>query len=60
MSFMLYLMGFIIFLAGLAYGAVRLGVDSLWVGIGVVILLGLGILTGVTKTRQRDPSEPTP
>jgi hypothetical protein len=27
-----------------------------WIGVGVLILAGLGILTGVARTRQRDPS----
>jgi hypothetical protein len=28
-----------------------------WIGVGAQILVGLGILTGVARTRQRDPSE---
>lgn len=54
MSFGLYLLGFLILIAGLIYGAVLMHVPSTWIGVGTVILLGLAILTGVTNTRARD------
>lgn len=57
MSFGLYLLGFIIVIAGLAWGAVTVGVSPVWVGIGALILLGIGIFSGVTRTRQKDPVE---
>lgn len=57
MSFGLYLGGFVLVIAGLAWGAVQLGVAPVWVAIGAVVLLGIGILSAVTRTRQRDPSE---
>jgi hypothetical protein len=57
MTFLLYIVGFIIFVGGLAYGAHLMGVSQTWIGVGVVILLGLGILTGAVRTRQKDPSE---
>lgn len=56
MSFGLYIVGFIILIIGLAIGAVLLHVPSQWIGVGVIVLIGLGILTGVTTTRHRDPS----
>ncbi len=55
-SFALYLIGFIILIAGLAYGAFMLGVALLWIGVCSVILIGLGIITGVAKTRSKDKS----
>jgi len=58
MSFLLYLVGYIIFIAGLAWAAVHVGINQTWIAIGAVVLLGLGIFTGVAKTRRRDPSEP--
>ncbi|MEO7149041.1 MAG: hypothetical protein ABIY40_03790 [Rhodanobacteraceae bacterium] len=57
MSFALYLIGMIIVICGLAYGAFMLHVAPQWIGVGVVVLLGIGILTGVARTRQKDPSE---
>jgi hypothetical protein len=56
-SFGLYLIGFILVIAGLAYAAHLAGLAPLYIGIGIVVLLGLGILTGVTRTKKRDPSE---
>jgi len=57
MSFGLYLVGFIVVIAGLVWGAVQLGIPGVWIGIGAVVLLGLGIVSGVARTRQRDPAE---
>ena len=56
MSFGLYIAGFVILIIGLAIGANMIHVPVQWIGVGVVILIGLGILTGVTRTKQRDPS----
>ncbi len=56
MSFGLYIVGFIVLILGLCMGAYLLHVPQQWIGVGVVVLIGLGILTGVTMTRQRDSS----
>jgi hypothetical protein len=56
-SFALYMIGFIMIIGGMAYGAFRLGVPQLWILIGAVILLGIGFTTGVSKTRRRDPTD---
>ena len=56
MSFGLYLIGFIVLIVGLALGAYLMHIPAQWIGVGVVVLVGLGILTGVTTTKQRDPS----
>jgi len=56
MSFALYLLGFAIFIGGVAWALIPVGVPQLYVIIACVILLGLGILTGVTRTRGKDPS----
>lgn len=56
MSFGLYIVGFVVLIIGLAIGANLMHVPAHWIGVGVVVLIGIGILTGVTATRQRDPS----
>lgn len=56
MSFGLYIAGFIVLIAGLAIGAHLAHVPPQWIGVGVVVLVGLGILKAVTNTRQRDSS----
>ena len=54
MSFGIYLVGYIIVIAGLSYGANLLHVPLQWIGVGVVCLAGIGIVHGVTATRQKD------
>jgi hypothetical protein len=56
MSFGIYMIGFIILIIGLGTGAFLMHVPPMWIGVGVLIMIGLGILLGVTSTRQRDPS----
>ena len=56
MSFGLYLVGFIILIVGLSIGAYLMHVPPRWIGVGVIVMVGIGILTGVTSTRRPDPS----
>lgn len=56
MSFALYLVGLVILVAGIAWGLVVAGVPHLYIAIASVILIGLGIVSGVTRTRGKDPS----
>jgi len=56
MSFALYMVGFVIFLGGLIWGAMEAGVPHLYIGIGAVILLGRGIFSAVGRTRSKDPA----
>jgi hypothetical protein len=59
MSFNLYVVGFLIVIAGVAWGLIRAGVPAIWVIIASIILFGIGILTGVSRTRSRDlPEDP--
>jgi hypothetical protein len=57
LSFGLYIVGFLIVIGGLIYGAVILHVPQQWIAVGGVILLGLAILTGVQATRQKDKAD---
>ena len=57
MSFALYLIGFIVLIVGLAIGAFLLHLPGHWIAVGVIVLVGLGILSGAANTRQRDPSK---
>ncbi|HVS88272.1 MAG TPA: hypothetical protein VHF01_08620 [Candidatus Acidoferrum sp.] len=56
MSFGLYALGFLIVIGGLVYGAYLMHVPAHWIAVGAIILLGIGIVTGVRSTRQKDPS----
>ena len=55
MSFGIYLFGYIVLIVGLALGANLLQVPMNWIIVGVVCLVGIAILHGVTVTRQKDP-----
>ena len=52
-SFGVYLIGFIILVIGLALGAHLAGVPSMWIAVGVICLVGIGILSAVKKTQGR-------
>ncbi|MES2817492.1 MAG: hypothetical protein V4812_00710 [Pseudomonadota bacterium] len=54
MSFGIYIVGYIIFITGLAIGAYLLNVPLQWIGVGTLCLVGIAIVHGVTATRQKD------
>jgi hypothetical protein len=56
MSFTLYLIGLVIFVAGVAWGLSVAGVSTTYTAIAAVIIVGLGILMGVSRTRTKDIS----
>jgi hypothetical protein len=56
MSFAIYVVGFVIMIVGLALGGYYLHVPAHWIVVGIVVMAGVGILSGVAKTRQRDSS----
>jgi hypothetical protein len=55
MSFGLYSIGFAVLIGGLIYGAHLAHMPARWIVVGAVVLCGVGILTGVKNTRQKDP-----
>jgi len=55
MSLALYLVGFLFVIAGLIYGATLLHVQTQWIAVGAIVLVGIGLLSGVKATRQKDP-----
>jgi hypothetical protein len=56
MSFGLYSIGFAIVIGGLIYAAYLVHMPAHWIAVGAVVLLGVGILSAVKATRQKDPS----
>jgi hypothetical protein len=55
MSFALYLIGLLLLVAGIAWGLTTMGLANVYVGIACVIVLGLGIMGAVSRTRAKDP-----
>ena len=54
MSFWMYIVGYCIFIGGVAVGATLLNVPLKWIGVAVLCLVGIAIVHGVTATRQKD------
>jgi hypothetical protein len=59
-SFSTYLLGFFILVIGLAIGAYLLGAPPMWIGVGAIVAIGLGILMATSRTKPRDPQAPPP
>ncbi len=53
MRFLAYIIGFLILIGGLAWAAIEAGAPQLYVMIGSVILFGIGIIMGASRTRTR-------
>lgn len=54
-AFTTYLIGYFVVIIGLAIGAYLLNVPTMWIAVGVIVLVGLAILTATSRTRQKDP-----
>ena len=55
-NFAIYSIGTVFVAGGLAIAAYKLGAAPVWIGIGVIIVLGLGIMSAVSKTRLKEKS----
>jgi hypothetical protein len=56
MSFGLYAIGFAIVIGGVIYAAYLVHMPAYWIAVGAIVLLGVGILSAVKATRQKDPA----
>ena len=54
-SFGTYLIGFIVLIIGLGTAAFLLNVPPLWIGVGAIVLIGIGIVSATTKGKMKDP-----
>ena len=55
-NFVVYVIGTLLVVAGLAYGASRMGVSQVWIIAGALVISGIGFMGGIVKTRQKEPS----
>lgn len=53
-NFAIYLTGTALVAGGLVLAAYKLGISPIWITIGVIIVIGLGIKAAVSKTRQKE------
>jgi hypothetical protein len=56
MSFTIYIIGYLLMIAGLAVAASYMHIATHWIVAGALVIIGLGIAGGVAKTRQKDAS----
>jgi uncharacterized membrane protein YiaA len=56
MSFTIYVVGYVIMMAGLIYAAHLMHIPPRWIMVGAIVMLGLGLLSAVKATRTKDPS----
>jgi hypothetical protein len=56
MPFALYMVGLVLLVGGVAWGLVTAGLAPVYVGIACLIVLGIGIMMAVSRTRTKDPS----
>ncbi|MDB4905901.1 MAG: hypothetical protein JWO05_685 [Gemmatimonadetes bacterium] len=54
-SFSTYLIGFVILIIGLAIAAFMLNVPTMWIVVGVIVAIGIGVLMATSRTKPRDP-----
>jgi small-conductance mechanosensitive channel len=55
-NFIVYIVGTLFVVAGLAYAASRMGVSSVWILAGALVIVGFGLMGGIVRTRQKDPA----
>jgi amino acid transporter len=56
MSFGIYAIGYFILIVGVAYLAHLMHVPQAYIIAVAIILFGVGIVTGVQRTRSKDPN----
>ncbi len=56
MSFAIYSIGYLILIIGVAYIAHLMHLPQQWIAAVVIVLAGIGIITGVQSTKRRDPN----
>ena len=55
-NFIVYMIGVVLLVGALAYGASLVGLSSTWITVIAVAALGLGLMGAIVKTRQKEPS----
>ena len=56
-KFATYVIGLVIFVAGVAFALDLAHVPNRWIFVAVLMVLGLGITAGATRTKRDDPPQ---
>lgn len=56
MSFALYMVGVVLLVSGIAWGLSLAGVATTYIAIACLIVVGLGVMAAVARTRTKDIS----
>jgi len=54
-SFTTYVIGFVILVVGLAMAAYLLDIPGTWIAVGVIVALGIGVISATRRTKMKDP-----
>ena len=54
-KFAAYIIGLVIFVAGVAFALDLAGVPGKWIAAAVLIAIGIGVAAGATRTKRDDP-----
>lgn len=55
MSFLLYIIGLVLLLGGIAWALVTAHVAATYVAIVCLVVAGIGVMMAVSRTRLKDP-----
>ena len=55
-NFFVYMIGVLLVVGALAYGASLMGISSTWIAVFALAVLGLGVMGAIVKTKQKEPS----
>jgi hypothetical protein len=55
MSFALYMLGLVLLLFGIGWALITAGIAQIYIGIVCLIVLGIGVMMAVSRTRAKDP-----
>lgn len=56
-SFPIFLVGYLVLIAGVAYGMHAAGLGTQWIITAVLILAGVGIIGSLSRAKESDSSE---
>lgn len=54
MSFAIFLIGLALLVGGVAWAMITAGIAPVYIGITCIIVLGIGIMAAVSRTRTKD------